>query len=161
MTARKSILDRVFNPEYPMVLTGRKEGAILSGEDMEICKRIILLGYDLYYDQSLVYKHFIPESRLTERYLSQLNQGVLLAVPVQRLYSYQIIRQRIPDFVLPFVFIKHSFLYLLFRLGFTVGERKPIINLFKVYSQGIRKRGKYHEEYKRVAAFADYANSIL
>ncbi|TSA33749.1 MAG: glycosyltransferase family 2 protein [Porphyromonadaceae bacterium] len=154
LVTRKNILNKVFNPGFPMLSTGRKEGVVFSGDDMEICKRIILLGYDLYYDRSLVYKHFIPESKLTLNYLEQLNAGVLLATPVQRLYSYQIIRQRIPGLLLPILFIRHSFLYLLFRLGFPVGKRKPIINVLKVYTQGIRKIGKLHQAYQQIEKFS-------
>jgi len=161
MITRKSILTTVFHPDHPMLLTGRKEGFTLSGEDMEICKRIILLGYDLYYDSGLVYKHFIPAGRLTKDYLEQLNQGVLLAIPVQRLYSYQIIRQRVPEFLLPILFIRHSFLYLLFRLGFPVGKRKPIINMLKVYSQGIRKSGKLHQAYQQIKKFSQQRKTFI
>jgi len=38
---------------------------ILSAEDSEYCMRLILKGYRLYYDESLIYHHFIPNFRLT------------------------------------------------------------------------------------------------
>ena len=154
LVTRKNILSKVFDSVTPMLFTGRTEGKMLSGDDMELCKRIVLLGYDLYYEPSLVFKHFISANKLTKYYLELLNQGVLLAIPVQRLYSYQIIRQRIPGVFLPILFIRHSFLYLLFKLGFPVGKRKPIINMAKVFSQGILKSGSYHNDYLQIKRFA-------
>ncbi|MCK9404726.1 MAG: glycosyltransferase family 2 protein [Chitinophagaceae bacterium] len=154
LVTRKNILNKVFNPGFPMLSTGRKEGVVFSGDDMEICKRIILLGYDLYYDSELVYQHFIQANRLTKDYLNQLNQGVLLAIPIQRLYSWQIIKKSVPGLLLPLVFSWHSCLYLLFKLGFPVSKRKPIINFFKVYSQGVRKNGKLHQAYQQIRKFS-------
>jgi hypothetical protein len=152
LVSRRSILKEVFNPSYPMFCTGRKEGVMFSGDDMELCKRIVLLGFELFYDPSLVYAHFLPASRLTKEYLEKLEEGIFLAIPVQRLYSYQIIRQRVPGPVLPFKFFGDIVLYFLLRLGFPVGKRKPIINWFKVYSQGIRKSGKYHGAFLQIKA---------
>ncbi len=157
LVTRKSILTKVLNPQYPMLLTGHKEGFAQAGDDMEICKRIILLGYDLYYDSSLVYQHFIPANRLTPEYLRSQNQGVLQAIPIQRFYSYFITKQKVLSALLPFVVIWHTYLYLLLKLGFPVGKRKPIINFFKVYSEGIRKKGRYHKEHNQIKAFVHQA----
>lgn len=154
LVSRKSVLMKVFDPASPMLFTGRTEEVVGSGDDMEICKRIILWGYELYYESSLIYKHFIPASRLTKDYLEELNHGVLHAIPVQRLYSYRIIRQRVPGFLLPFLALWQACKYFLFRLGFPIGKRKPIINLFKVYTQGIRKSGKFHDAYRQIRAIS-------
>ncbi len=153
LVTRKSILVKVFDPQFPMVLTGHKENLALAGDDMEICKRIILLGYDLFYDSSLVYHHFIEANRLTLDYLENQNRGVLQAIPIQRFYSFFIIRQKVPGGLLPIVFIWNTYLYLLLKLGFPVGKRKPIINFFKVCSEGVRKEGKFHTEYFQIKAF--------
>ena len=161
LVTRKSILEKVFHPDYPMLFTGHREGIALSGDDMELCKRIILLGYDLYYDPLLVYRHYLPASRLTPDYLESLNIGVNLALPVQRFYTWQILKKRTPKFFLPVVLDWHFFLYLLWKLGIRPARQKPILNFLKVFSQGIRKKGKYYDEYQQIAAFANYANSVL
>ena len=41
---------------------------ILSAEDTEYCMRLILKGYRLYYDSSLIYKHYIPPYKLTTNF---------------------------------------------------------------------------------------------
>lgn len=153
LVTRKSILTKIFHPDYPMLCTGHQGGIPLAGDDMEICKRIVLFGYELFYDSALVYKHFLPANRLTQEYLDNQNQGVQQAIPIQRFYSYFIVRQKVPGVLLPFIFIWHTYLYLLFRIGFPVGKRKPIINFFKVFSEGRRKKGRYHEEYNQIKAF--------
>ena len=160
LVSRKSILSKIFHPVYPMLCTGPRGGTRLAGEDVEICKRIVLLGYDLFYDSALVYKHFIPSNRLTPEYLKSQNSGVLQAIPIQRFYSYFIIRQKVANALLPFVVIWHTYQYLLFKLGFPIGKRKPIINFFKVYSEGIRNTGRYHKEYVQITSFVEYARSL-
>ena len=157
LVTRKSLMNKVFNPDIPMLCTGRIAGLMFSGDDMEICKRMVLLDNDLYYDQSLIYEHFITESKLTLNYLELLNRGVRNAIPVQRFYSYQVLKKQTPQLFLPALFLEHSFLYLLFRMRFPSAKRKPIINVFKVYSQGILNHGKFHHEYTIIKSFTDYA----
>jgi len=43
-----------------------------SGGDGEICAWLILLGFRLMYDQELVYKHYMPKTRLTLDYFRDL-----------------------------------------------------------------------------------------
>lgn len=41
---------------------------VLSAEDTEYCLRLILKGYNLYYDSHLIYYHFIPDFKLTVQF---------------------------------------------------------------------------------------------
>jgi hypothetical protein len=153
LVTRKSILSRVFHPDYPMLCIGHQGGNISAGDDMEICKRIILLGYDLFYDSALVYHHFIPANRLTREYLENQNRGVLQAIPIQRFYSYFILRKEVSGGLLPFLFICHTYHYLLLKLGFPVRKGSSIINILKVYYQGVRKSSRLHYAYNQIKQF--------
>ncbi len=75
LVSRNFILKRVFDEKFPFMMVGRSGKLVLSGEDSEICYRIRLLGFDLYYNENLKYKHYMPKNRLTDEYLSYLLQG--------------------------------------------------------------------------------------
>ena len=68
MIARRDLLTMVFDSNYPLLIEGRTGGKLISGDDSEICKRILLLGYTLHYDSSLLFYHYLPANRLTWAY---------------------------------------------------------------------------------------------
>lgn len=63
LATRKSVYLEMYKT-YPSFLPEYTDKNILSAEDTEYCMRLILKGYDLYYDTALVYKHFIPDFKL-------------------------------------------------------------------------------------------------
>lgn len=71
---KKSIYELAFS-KIPSLLTDRKGKELSSGGDSEICLRFKLLNFQLYYDSSLTFKHFIPQERLTEEYCYNLYKG--------------------------------------------------------------------------------------
>lgn len=60
----------------PMLLTDRKGKSLASGGDTEICYRISLLGYELWYFPDLELGHFIPAGRWEMPYLMRLADGI-------------------------------------------------------------------------------------
>lgn len=76
MIARKHLLLNVFDENYPMLLGDRNKNLLTSGGDTEICLRIVIQGYDLYYNEDLQFTHFIPKERLTAIYKENLKQGI-------------------------------------------------------------------------------------
>lgn len=71
---RKALYLRAFK-DLPSLLTDRKGNELSSGGDSEICMRFLLIGYQLYYDERLKFKHFIEPYRLTWNYRKKLYQG--------------------------------------------------------------------------------------
>lgn len=57
---------------FPSLLIKDSNPRILSTEDTEYCLRLVLMGYRLYYDESLSLQHFIPPARLTTAYKEAL-----------------------------------------------------------------------------------------
>jgi glycosyltransferase involved in cell wall biosynthesis len=82
MVARRFLMDKVFDPSFPFLLFGRKGNTLLAGDDSEVCRRVLLLGYDLFYHDSLFYYHQIPAARLTEQYRKKLFEGFTNAIPI-------------------------------------------------------------------------------
>lgn len=87
LAVRKTIVEKCFDKKYPFLLTGRKGKNITSGDDCEICNRIVLMGYRLLYDERLEYIHFIPAGRLKDDYLIEVKKGFELSFGVLTLYS--------------------------------------------------------------------------
>jgi glycosyltransferase involved in cell wall biosynthesis len=56
-------------------LTCRNGDVLTSGGDTEYCCWYLLAGYKLWYDEDLVYYHFITDDRLTKEYFAKLSQG--------------------------------------------------------------------------------------
>ena len=113
LVTRKSLAMKIFDYEYPLLLTGRKGNQCLSGEDWEYCQRMLLLGYNLYYSEDLFYWHDISTIRLTEEKLNELLRSFACAMSYVNKYDY-IKRSYQLSFLLRFVIlIKRYFLYLI------------------------------------------------
>lgn len=74
------------------ILIGRDGSKASSGEDVEICKWFNLGGYQLYYNEKMVYKHYIEPSRLKISYLKALQNRFREARKVIVKYDYFIQR---------------------------------------------------------------------
>jgi len=61
-----------FYEKYPSFLLLHDDPSIMTTEDTEYCLRLILRGYELYYDEALKFRHFIPEDKLTKDYMHAL-----------------------------------------------------------------------------------------
>ena len=62
-------------------LTGRKGNALSSGEDMEICYALRLLGWRIWYDDRLAFKHYLSANRLDWKYFLKLVQDGHRCIP--------------------------------------------------------------------------------
>jgi len=76
MVIRRSAWLRLKEAGFESLLTDRKGSQLSSGGDLEICYALRLAGYTLWYDERLVYRHYIPAERLTIGYLQRLHAGL-------------------------------------------------------------------------------------
>lgn len=90
LVTRKSLAVKIFDSQYPLLLTGRKGEQCLSGEDWEYCQRMLLLGKNLYYSEDLFYWHDISNNRLTDEKLHQLLNSFKAAKSVSDRYEFLI-----------------------------------------------------------------------
>lgn len=71
----RTALYRKMYAGFPSLLTGRLGKQLTAGEDAEYCKRLILAGHELYYDENLLFQHYMPENRLKSEYRIHLFNG--------------------------------------------------------------------------------------
>jgi glycosyltransferase involved in cell wall biosynthesis len=79
LVIRKQIALKVFDNNFPLFLTGRKGDKLTSGEDSEICLRVLLLNFKAFYEEKMKFIHFISPERLTLEYRDKLIEGGSLA----------------------------------------------------------------------------------
>lgn len=78
---RKECLLAMESNGFDPLLTGRKgsgldkKGKVISGDDIEMFLIIRMLGYKLYFSESMYFRHYIPKARLTESYLLRMAHG--------------------------------------------------------------------------------------
>ncbi|RZK25787.1 MAG: glycosyltransferase family 2 protein [Flavobacterium sp.] len=72
LVTKKDLFLSTINEELPSLLTDRKGNELTSGGDNEYCQRLILLGYQLYYSEDLIFGHYMPANRLTIEYRDKL-----------------------------------------------------------------------------------------
>jgi glycosyltransferase involved in cell wall biosynthesis len=73
---RKSVYKKAEEEGFKSYLIDRKGQNLSSGGDSELCKWFILLGYELWYDSELYFKHFIPKERLNKEYRDKMRLGI-------------------------------------------------------------------------------------
>ena len=87
MVVRKSDLKSMHKKGFKHFLSGRKASELLAGEDSEICKWHLLEGYLLWYDERLVFQHFLPAHRLNEEYRDRMYRGFDKSYPILDAYQ--------------------------------------------------------------------------
>lgn len=76
MVIRKSALELLQIFHFEQLLSDRKGNELSSGGDVELCIILRFLDYDLYYDERLKLKHFMPSKRLTWKYcVNMMSRG--------------------------------------------------------------------------------------
>ncbi|WP_257666455.1 glycosyltransferase family 2 protein [Parapedobacter tibetensis] len=69
--SRTALYRAIYN-KYPSFLLQLNNLSLMSTEDSEYCLRLVLRGYKLYYDDTLVYRHLIPSRKLTGSFIDDL-----------------------------------------------------------------------------------------
>jgi glycosyltransferase involved in cell wall biosynthesis len=107
---RRSALKRILNAGYKPFLTDRSANNLSSGGDYEICYVLSLIGYDIWYDERLHFKHYMPKERCEwkyyERFFIQGAQCNEVLIPYEIIINYGV--QSISTFYLKLL---RSFLY--------------------------------------------------
>ncbi len=91
MVIRKQVILIALKLGFKSFLTGRNGNKILAGDDSEICRWAILLGYELFYEDKLKFKHYIPQNRLTTEYKDKMWEGFHQSN--QLLYKYDVLNE--------------------------------------------------------------------
>jgi len=89
MVFRKSGYQQAY-AKFPPFLTGPKSNTMSRGEDVEFCMRLQLAGFYLYFDEKLIYRHYLPGPRLTETYCGKLFKADPYERKILDVYIYQL-----------------------------------------------------------------------
>lgn len=76
MVLRKSHWVYLNELGFKPLLTCRKGDSLSSGGDTEYCYVLRLLGYKMWYDERLYFKHFMPEGRLSLDYVKRIRKAM-------------------------------------------------------------------------------------
>lgn len=83
---RKQLYDRAYSTT-PSLLLGDLS---IRGDDVEFCIRVLFMGYVLLYDDKLLFKHYMPKSRLSDEYKNKFLSGNTYEKSVLNLYYKQL-----------------------------------------------------------------------
>ncbi|MCB9283027.1 MAG: glycosyltransferase [Lewinellaceae bacterium] len=72
---RKSVIEKFWKAGFTSLLADRKGNQLSSGGDSEYCKWILFAGHKLWYDENLIFQHYLPATRLTKRYYIEQKKG--------------------------------------------------------------------------------------
>lgn len=90
---RQSAYNKLSTAKIKSLLSDRVAGTLSSGGDYELCYLIALAGYEIWYDDRLKFKHFLPESRLTWEYyykfISESSQSFEILEPYKFLVEHK------------------------------------------------------------------------
>lgn len=88
MVVRTKEILSLYNFGFSSNLTGRKGANLNAGDDSEICKWFLLVDKDLYYNENLIFKHYLEPFRLKVGYFKSLTKGFELSRIVLNKYDF-------------------------------------------------------------------------
>ena len=83
---KKPLLDLI-DSGYNFYLTGRTQTQAISGDDLELCWLMQLMGYEIHYAENLKFLHVMPQFRMSTDYLIKMKSGT--AAGSSLLYAYR------------------------------------------------------------------------
>ena len=84
---RKAALREAMDAGFVSLLTGRRGAALSSGDDVELCFALRMLGWQVYYSPRLKFDHYMPAPRMTWEYCLRLFTAYGQANAVLELYQ--------------------------------------------------------------------------
>jgi hypothetical protein len=86
MVMNRTVFEGMSACGFTSLLVDRQGSELSSGGDSEICAWFSICGYQLWYDESLRLRHYIPPERLTKDYYARLRRGLNESRPVLAWY---------------------------------------------------------------------------
>ena len=117
MVLRKSVYMNLIEAGFKHLTLDREGEKLTSGGDNELCYWHILVGFKLWYDERLMFYHFMPSNRLSKQNFNALEDGKRESSAKLRFYKNLLISQDQKKTVNGF--IKAIFLY-------SLNERKSV-----------------------------------
>lgn len=80
---------------FVSLLSDRKGKQLSSGGDTELCLAFVLKGYNIFYSENLKFKHYIPEERISAKYVYRMKKEKEHSRIAISLYQYKIFKPEI------------------------------------------------------------------
>jgi glycosyltransferase involved in cell wall biosynthesis len=145
LVIRKDAFLKMESTSFQFLLSDRKGKALSSGGDVELCFALRLLNYQLWYDDSLYFKHFISDNKKSYAYFLNLRKGIIKSEIILAAYRDIINNKKRNDLI--------YFLYLLLKLL----TKTPLLILGSKNKEEV-KLLLYHD-YLRVFHYLRYKNA--
>lgn len=136
---RKKAFERLKEAKFQFILSDRKGNQLSSGGDYELCFAITLAGFEVWYDDSIRFSHFINEQRFTKEYCKRFIKESAPAVDVIELYKFFIYDDRndIRHYYLKnlkdlLFHIKKIFLSYFFLIRYRYNEKVQFMEFFHI-----------------------------
>lgn len=84
---KKPLLDLI-DSGYTFYLTGRTQTQAISGDDLELCWLMQMMGFEIHYSEDLKFFHSMPRSRMTTDYLIKMKSGTAAGSALLFAYRY-------------------------------------------------------------------------
>jgi glycosyltransferase involved in cell wall biosynthesis len=111
MVIRYSDYKRLIDAGFDFLLTGRKGNALSGGEDTEMCKWFLISGKKLWYDDRLVFQHFIEPHRLSINYVENLIEENIVQNEI--INKYNVLLMKTSSIKLVWRILKSIIIYLM------------------------------------------------
>ncbi len=95
MFVRKKYWEAIIAAGFVPISSDRKGGSLSSGGDSEMCLAFQIAGYHIWYDERLLFQHYIEPDRLTQKYFEQLKKGMSTSRFYTRYYLEFLIGKKI------------------------------------------------------------------
>lgn len=159
MIVNRDAFYKIHSKGFSFKTLGRTGQKLSSGEDSELCLAFQIAGYDIWYDEQLLFKHYIEPRRLTERYLYDLKKAMSTSGYISRFYRRYLFgyKPKISKFfwLKELIYTVKYIMVNLFRKVSTI-ELKRNLN-FLVYL--VKQRKKYNENVKSVLSICQAIDS--
>lgn len=159
---RKNPLLSLFEKGFVPSLSGREKEGLSSGDDVEWCALMQLLGFQIAYSPNLKFYHQIPVKRLSWEYYLKLKQGISSGAGLLFPYHYYFeksIRQSLPFRLAYFKeTIKSRILYYKYKYRWKGKPASPedqlaFLILESKYRSFLENRRKAAQQYKLIRLY--------
>lgn len=162
---KRKIYLELFTQNFKHILSDRIGKKLISGGDTELTFALRLRGYELAYSSLLQFNHFMPEVRLTEKYLLELIRSQAYSAAQLRVYDF-LFKQLQPTVLHWFKDCVYQFLYVVtafYRLVLKKNKSKIDSNAalrfsFGKFSGFITQFGGYRRRYNQLYSILIHSN---
>jgi glycosyltransferase involved in cell wall biosynthesis len=160
---RKTAYTKLKEIGFNSFLTDRKGLQLSSGGDHELCYALSIMGFEIWYDDSLRFAHFITKDRLTWKYFMRYARESAICFDV--LTSYKMVANDVSHYKFPYLVMARDFFFVLrkfFRISmlrWTVDEESAMGKL--LYFKHVILQYKLMAYFRKFRAIVDNHKKII